>query len=107
MNFVFNSDSINNLILFVLALSTLVGILDFVGFLPRKFRQFLRVNRADDMLSVLQEMGVDVEKYRKNNEKYRYPATIEKEQIEVVTREEITKHKINANVTVGVHRLHN
>lgn len=97
-------DLINQVILFILAFSTLIGILDFVGFLPGKLREFLQLNRSNDMIETLKKLGVDVEKQNRLNEYVKYPKDSFKETIEKVTYEMIDKFKINENIAIGHYR---
>lgn len=97
-------DLINQIILFILAISTLIGILDFVGFLPGNLRKFLQLNRSDDMIETLKKLGVDVEKQNRLNEYIKYPKDSSKESIEKVTYDMINKFKINENIAIGHYR---
>lgn len=63
-------DIINGLILLLLAVSTLIGILDFIGLLPRRLRNRFRLNRAEDTIDVLDRMGFDMERYRRPIQAY-------------------------------------
>ena len=45
-------DVINEIILLLLGVSTLIGIMDFVGLLPRSVRSWFHLNRSEDMMDV-------------------------------------------------------
>lgn len=103
--FTYIFDIINQIILFILAISTLVGILDFVGFLPGKARKFLHLNRSNDMIETLKKLGVDVEKQKRINEYVKYPKDSSKESIEKVTIDMINKFRIDENIAIGHYRI--
>lgn len=93
--------TINDIVIFILGLSTLVGILDFVGFLPPQIRKVLRINRADDSLELLRELGVDIDRYKRNNVKFNYPQNLSEESIKDTTDEALKKYTIQRKVNVG------
>ena len=97
-------DLINQIILFLLAISTLIGILDFVGLLPNKFRKWLQINRTDETLKLLEELGIDIEQHRRLNSGLKYPKKFADENIEKITKEALEKYKISKKVSVGYHR---
>ena len=97
-------DWINFAILLALGLSTLIGILDFIGFLPRKLRNRFRLNRAEDTISVLEELGIDIEQYRRKNQVLQYPRTMTDSEIAAAAQDALDTYKIDAKVTVGQHR---
>ena len=95
---------INQVILFLLAISTLVGILDFIGFLPKKIRNWLKLNRMDGTLELLKELGIDIDQHRRSNIALKYPKKFTDENIEEVTNNALKKYKITKKVSVGHHR---
>ena len=48
-----------NIIILVLGVSSLISILDSIGMLPGKVRDWFKLNRAEDTLKVMEELGVD------------------------------------------------
>lgn len=98
------SDTINSIILIILSLATLIGILDYIGVWPSKFRRFLRLNKADDVMKVLEEFGVDVKKYKMNNMVLNYPREANENSLKKSTSKSLEKFKINKSVSVGHHR---
>lgn len=95
---------IDRTILLVLALFTLVGVLDYVGILPKKIREYFRLNRAEDTLSVLQRMGVDIDQHRRMNQARQYPRTMAAEDIQDAVQVALDQHKISAKIAVGRQR---
>ena len=75
---------INRAILILLAISTLVQILNWMGFLPSKFRKLLKLNQAEDTIEVLKDMGIDIDRYKRFNSIVElpvdYPKDIKKKQ---------------------------
>lgn len=98
-------DIINDIILFILALSTLIGILDFVGFLPSKLRWYLRMNRVDDTIKLLEDLGIDVDKQKRINQSFNFPKDFHKETIEQVTYENLEQVKIEKELAIGHGRV--
>jgi len=94
-------DCINQIILFVLGISTLIGILDFVGFLPLKVREWLHLNRSSDTLDVLNKIGVDVNHYQRLIYSFKYPKNKTQAEIEKTVFDSLQKSKINKKVAVG------
>lgn len=74
---------INRVILILLAISTLFQVLNWLGFLPMKLKNKMKLNQAEDTLEVLKHLGVDIDKYRRANSvvdlPVDYPEDIEKE----------------------------
>lgn len=74
---------INRAILILLAISTLVQILNWMGFLLSKFRKLLKLNQAEDTIEVLKDMGIDIDRYKRVNAIVElpvdYPEDIKKE----------------------------
>lgn len=97
-------EGINQAILIILAFSTLVGILDFVGFLPHSIRKWLRLNRADEMIETLRELGMDIDQRRRVNKAVNYPKKLTGENIEKSTEKQMKNYIINRSVSVGQNR---
>ena len=94
---------INRIILILLAISTVVQVLNWLGFLPAKLRKIFKLNQAQDTLELLENMGVDVERYRRINATVGlpvdYPEDIVKE-----TENNLRKLRLDIKVSVGKHR---
>lgn len=91
---------INNTILIVLGFSTLIQVLNWLGFLPQKLRKFLKLNQAQDTIEVLEEIGVDVKRYQRQNSVVGIPVDFP-ENIEKETEEKLKKLELKMNVSVG------
>lgn len=93
--------SITQIILIVLSLATLLGVLDYVGWLPAKVRRFLRLNRARDTMETLEEFGVDTRNYRDANLTLRFPKGEDSQNIIKVTKRAMEQYLINEKCAVG------
>lgn len=62
---IFDSDFLNSLVLIILGIGTLVQVLDMLGFLPERVRNYLKLNHAKDTIEVLKEYGIDPALYRR------------------------------------------
>lgn len=96
---------ITQIIMVLLSLSTLIGILDYVGLLPKKIRKKLLLNKMDNELALLQEMGINREQYRRVNLALKYPRKFSGQDIKAAALEVMEKFKITKSVSVGHHRL--
>lgn len=105
MNFISNLKWIDSLILLLLGLSTLVGILDYVGILPPFIRNFIRLNRSSDTIEALKRLGVDIDTVKRSNASHRYPKYATRTEIEKTVSEELEKHTIDRPVAVGRHKI--
>ena len=103
-NLVTNGQIIEHTILIILSVSTLIGVLDYVGFLPKPLRRFFRLNRADDTFSLLKELNIDVDRYKRSNEKLHFPKDLSVEETEETTKTALEDYKINRGVGVGSKR---
>lgn len=92
---------LNNLVLLALGLSTFIGILDYIGFLPNRMRKWFRLNRTDDMVGVLQDIGVDIKRYKRVNQSLKYPRVFGNENIEKTTLSSLEQFKISKSMAVG------
>ena len=94
---------INRAILIVLAISTLIQVLNWLGFLPMKLRNKLKLNQVEDTLEVLKHLGVDIEKYRKANSVVGLPVDYPKD-IEKEVEEKLKEIRLEKKVSVGKRR---
>lgn len=94
---------INRIILVLLAISTLVQVMNWMGFLPPKLRKLLKLSQAEDTMEVLKNLGIDIDRYRRINATVDlpidYPQNIEKE-----TKSKLEELKLDIKVSVGKHR---
>ena len=95
---------INQIILFLLSLSTFIGILDFVGFLPSFIRKRLCLNRMRDALDLLHEFGIDIEQRKRINDALNYPQKFAGENLKEITSKALEQYKINKPLAVGQSR---
>lgn len=97
-------DLINQCVLLLLAFSTLIGILNFIGMLPPKVQNFFRLNRAEDTIKALTSLGFDLEKYRRIIQANQFPKEFAPKEITKVTRKTLKRYKIKKMISVGRHR---
>lgn len=62
----FTNNVIGAVVLAILGIATVVTILDWCGFLPRRISRLVFKNRIDEMKSILVDMGVDFKEQKKN-----------------------------------------
>lgn len=94
-------DWLNQVILLILGFSTLIGILDFVGILPEKVKKRFKLNRASDTIDVLKEMGVDIDRYKINNESLDFPRALGNENLQEIAIKSLDNLKIDKKISVG------
>ncbi|CEN89846.1 orotate phosphoribosyltransferase [[Clostridium] sordellii] len=94
-------DFINNLVWLALGVSTLMAVLDMIGFMPKKLKKKLKLNRAEDTLDVLKDMGIDIESYRRKISSINFPKDYSNESLEKIVSEELNKIKMNKKISVG------
>lgn len=96
-----NEGMLNSLVLIILGIGTLVQVLDMLGFLPRKVRDYLKLNHARDTLDVLKEYGIDPELYKRHNISVGIPQDYPKDELENVVKKKLEEMKIGIDVSVG------
>lgn len=98
-------DSINEflgtLVLVVLAVATLLQVVDMCGFLPEKYKKKFKLSHAHDTIEVLKEMGINFNQYRKSNATIGIPMDYSKETVEERTQKNLETLKIDKLVSVG------
>lgn len=94
---------INKAILIVLAISTLIQVLNWLGFLPVKLKNKMKLNQAEDTLEVLKYLGVDIEKYRRANSVVGLPVDYPKDIKKDVERK-LKELRLEMKVSVGKRR---
>ncbi len=98
----FFNNTITQIILVLLSLSSLIGILDYFGFLPRSIKTWLRLNRTEDTMELLSRFGVDIDRYRRTNQSVSFPKFLTESEIEKNVIEELDKQcKIQQQLVVG------
>lgn len=93
---------IDTIILVLLAISTLIQVADWIGFLPNKLRNYLRLNKSLDTLEVLEKLGIDVKMYQRKNFAAGIPCEYN-DDIEEYTLDCLMKYKLDMKVSVGRH----
>ena len=98
---IFDSDFLNSLVLIILGIGTLVQVLDMLGFLPERVRNYLKLNHAKDTIEVLKEYGIDPALYRRHNIGVGIPQDYSKGEIEATIKKKLQEITIGINVSVG------
>ncbi|WP_097003945.1 phosphoribosyltransferase [Lacrimispora amygdalina] len=98
-------DLLNQIVLLILGLSTIAGILDYVGFLPKWLRGKLRLNRNDDTLSLLRELGVNIDQQKRMNQFISFPRDLHQQSLEETTNEALKRYTIKKNIAIGHNRF--
>lgn len=98
---IFESDFLNSVVLIILGIGTLVQVLDMLGFLPSKVRNYLKLNHSRDTLDILKEYGIDPELYRRHNISVGIPQDYPKDDIENMIKKKLNEIKIGMDVSVG------
>ena len=75
------NDIISMIVLVLLGVATLIQILDMIGFIPKKWRYTLKLNRSQDTIDVLKELGINFNQYKKRNATVGIPVDYSKETI--------------------------
>lgn len=90
------------LVTIALAISTLLGILDYVGFLPAGLKNWLKMNRSQDSLELLNRLGVDVDRLHRANQAVSFPKTLNEAELKQTVQQELENRcRIEHPVTVG------
>lgn len=98
-------DFLTMLVLVILAISTVVSALDFIGFLPMKVKKSLRMSKVQDTIDVLKELGVDIDKYKRSIISTNYPKEYDSEQsIEKAVMKSLNPITIHKKIVVGQNR---
>lgn len=94
-------DVINDIILILLAIATLLFVLEKLGFLPRFMRKLIAANRAAETLDVLRDLGVDVDRATRSNISASVSVPIGGENTEESVNRKLEHAKIDRKIDVG------
>ncbi len=92
---------IEEIIIIILGISTLIQVCDMCGFLPSKLKKFFILNRSGEMMEVLKEFGIDSGMYRRKNATIGIPRDYNKVTVEKDVERKLKKLVINQKVSVG------
>lgn len=95
------NDIISTLVLVLLGVATLIQILDMIGLWPKRWRDKLKLNRAQETIEVLESLGINFNQYRKSNATVGIPVDYSKETVIEKTRKNLEELKIDKLVSVG------
>lgn len=95
------NEIIGMIVLIILGIGTLIQILDMVGLLSSKWRNTLKLNRAQDTLEVLGTLGVNINQYKKRNSTIGIPVDYSNETVVENTKKRLEQMKIDKMVSVG------
>ncbi|MBY0157199.1 hypothetical protein H0178_15505 [Cytobacillus firmus] len=91
----------NTTILFILAVSTVLLILEVSGLMPQKISLWINRNKYTQTLEVLKQLGIDVDRYKRSNLALDTPTYFSIEQIEDNLMRDLEKATLNEEVGVG------
>lgn len=94
-------DKIDAIILGLLGISTVIQICDMCGFLPEYIRRKFRINKSQDTLEVLKELGININMYRRKNALVGIPIDYDKKNIEKDVMDKLNELKLDKKVSVG------
>lgn len=98
-------DFLNSVILIILNISTVISVLEQVGWLPKKVRKYLKLSRSIEIIEILEELGMNVDKYRCANISINYPKDYSKESVEKQVRKSLKQITINKPISIGRNRV--
>ncbi len=85
----------------ILAVSTIITFLDYVGFLPPRISKWISRNRIQPTVDALRELGVDVDRQRRMNAAAAVPKFYSATDIEATTTEMLRPITIRRRLNVG------
>lgn len=94
-------NSFLNIIIFITSISTILLILEALGFLPDKISRWLIRNKLSTSLEVLKAFGIDTNKYKRHIISSDIPAFINHSDLEKNLRECLKEITIKEGVNVG------
>lgn len=91
----------DTIVLIVLGLSTVLQVCDMCGFLPEWFRRRFRLNRAQDTLDVLKELGINSNMYKRKNAIVGIPRDYNQKNLVQDIEKKLEKLIIDKDTSVG------
>lgn len=91
----------NTIAIILLGISTLIQICDMCGFLPEWVRKKFRINKSQDTLEVLKELGINTNMYKRKNAIVGIPRDYNEESIQKDIEKKLNELIIDKNVSVG------
>jgi orotate phosphoribosyltransferase len=85
----------------ILSIASVISILDYVGFLPRKISRILTRNRVQPTLDVLKEFGIDVDKHKRMNLAAEIPTYFPSVEIAETTGAALERVTLKRKIMVG------
>ncbi|MBL1264140.1 phosphoribosyltransferase family protein [Methylomicrobium sp. RS1] len=96
----------DDIVLKILAISTIFSIAAWTGFLPRRITRYFIRNRAEETLQVLSSLGITPDKYLKENLAKSVPSFVDSKEIENSLNKLLAKCSIKKEVGVGkIHQV--
>lgn len=96
---------LNSLILIILSISTIISVLDQVGLLPKRLKKYLKMSRSGELIETLEELGIDIDKYKRSNVSINYPKDYSKESVEEQVKNSLKRITINKPISIGRNRV--
>lgn len=94
-------DFLNVIALIILGVGSVIQLVDAIGVLPERIRNYLRLNRAKETIEVLKEYGINPDLYKRHNMALGIPRDYSKDTVQNDTRKKLEETKIGINVSVG------
>lgn len=91
----------DTIMIILLGISTIIQICDMCGFLPGWIRKKFRINKSQDTLEVLKELGINTNMYKRKNAIVGIPRDYNQESIQKDVEKKLKELTIDKKVSVG------
>ena len=91
----------DTIVILFLGISTIIQICDMCGFLPGWIRKRFRINKSQDTLEVLKELGISTNMYKRKNAIVGIPRDYNQDNIQKDIEKKLKELTIDKKVSVG------
>lgn len=91
----------DTIVIILLGISTIIQICDMCGFLPGWIRKRFRINKSQDTLEVLKELGISTNMYKRKNAIVGIPRDYNQDNIQKDIEKKLKELTIDKKVSVG------
>lgn len=91
----------DTIVILLLGISTIIQICDMCGFLPGWIRKRFRINKSQDTLEVLKELGINTNMYKRKNAIVGIPRDYNQDNIQKGIEKKLKELTIDKKVSVG------
>lgn len=91
----------DTIVILLLGISTIIQICDMCGFLPGWIRKRFRINKSQDTLEVLKELGISTNMYKRKNAIVGIPRDYNQDNIQKDIEKKLKELTIDKKVSVG------